>query len=185
MKIFLTKSDQNCNFFSCWKGSHWPPKCTNKQRSLDLVIKISDPRISRIAKIFVQNRPKFLDLYASIYGNKRCNFILTRFFITAHNACCQPAAVTFRYLSCCATTFIETLLLRIVVQVLKIDYMCGRFKLKINLRNVKLLWHVKILSRLKNKYFLKLSFNSRKFCILSYEMPRVWSYNKLSTSRDT
>ena len=41
----------------------------NKQRSLDLVIKITDPRISRIAKIFVQNRPKFLDLYASLYGN--------------------------------------------------------------------------------------------------------------------
>jgi hypothetical protein len=28
-----------------------------------------DPRISRIVKIMCKNRPKYLDWYASIYGN--------------------------------------------------------------------------------------------------------------------
>ncbi len=33
-------------------------------------IKIGDPHISRIDKIFAENGPKFLDWYASIYDNK-------------------------------------------------------------------------------------------------------------------
>ena len=40
-------------------------KCLNKQRSFSLVTNNTDLRISRIKKIFVQNCPKFPDLYAS------------------------------------------------------------------------------------------------------------------------
>jgi hypothetical protein len=42
------------------------------------VVITGDPRISRIDKIFGENGPKFLDLYASIYGRcckKNLNFI--------------------------------------------------------------------------------------------------------------
>jgi hypothetical protein len=34
-----------------------------------LVTVVGDQRISQIEKIFVKKWPKFLDLYASIYGN--------------------------------------------------------------------------------------------------------------------
>jgi hypothetical protein len=36
---------------------------------MKLVVITGDPRIIRIDKIFSQNGPIFLDLYASIYGN--------------------------------------------------------------------------------------------------------------------
>jgi hypothetical protein len=39
-----------------------------EQSSLNFVIIVTDPRISRIEKNVVKNGPKFLDLYASIYG---------------------------------------------------------------------------------------------------------------------
>jgi hypothetical protein len=35
---------------------------------MKLVVITGDPRISQIDKIFGENGPKFLDLYASIYG---------------------------------------------------------------------------------------------------------------------
>jgi hypothetical protein len=38
--------------------------------ALDIFKKIVDPRISRMGTILLKFRPKFLDLYASIYGNK-------------------------------------------------------------------------------------------------------------------
>ncbi len=40
------------------------------EKKVNLGIQFYDPRISRIEKIFAQNGPKFLDLYASIYGNQ-------------------------------------------------------------------------------------------------------------------
>ncbi len=43
---------------------------------MKLVVITGDSRISRIDKIFGENGPKFLDLYASIYG-KHGNRILT------------------------------------------------------------------------------------------------------------
>ena len=43
---------------------------------MKLVVITGDPRISRIDKIFGENGPKFLDLYASIYGMfKITNFL--------------------------------------------------------------------------------------------------------------
>jgi hypothetical protein len=39
-----------------------------KQSSSNFVIIVTDPCISRIEKNIAQNGPKFLDLYASIYG---------------------------------------------------------------------------------------------------------------------
>ncbi len=46
-----------------------------EQSSSNFVIIVNDPRISRIEKNIVQNGPKFLDLYASIYGKYVTNFV--------------------------------------------------------------------------------------------------------------
>jgi hypothetical protein len=43
----------------------------NLKKKVILDTQFYDPHISRIEKILAQNGPKFLDLYASIYGNTR------------------------------------------------------------------------------------------------------------------
>ncbi len=52
------------------------------------------PHISRIDKILAKFCPKFLDLYASVYGNFFNRFLITNFFLL-----CMREKSTFSYIS--------------------------------------------------------------------------------------
>ncbi len=66
--------DQNLKELLCDQSNDYPFIVGKKSICTNFKGMVYDPRISQIEKIFAKKLPKFLDLYASIYGNSFCNY---------------------------------------------------------------------------------------------------------------